>query len=149
MRAALEPNPGERNARRAGRNTHARRLDRRQRVAAQLRVDVPAAQVVHHYDVVALVAQVQRRRPAAEPVPAQDEDLLLAGAVGDAVGGDGAEERARRPSRGRGLDRWSRARRGEAGRTGRAGGDHDEGGEKREIVHGELRPANESQNART
>lgn len=54
-------------------------LDGRERVAAELGVDIPSAQVVHNHNVVTLVAQVQRRGPSAEPVSAQHDHLLLRG----------------------------------------------------------------------
>lgn len=66
--------------------THARRLDRRKRIASQLGIDIPPAQVVDDHDVVSLIAQVQTRRPAAESVPPKHDDLLLVGAVRHAVG---------------------------------------------------------------
>eukprot|EP00630_Chrysocystis_fragilis_P005810 CAMPEP_0197391946 /NCGR_PEP_ID=MMETSP1165-20131217/3423_1 /TAXON_ID=284809 /ORGANISM="Chrysocystis fragilis, Strain CCMP3189" /LENGTH=642 /DNA_ID=CAMNT_0042917545 /DNA_START=154 /DNA_END=2080 /DNA_ORIENTATION=+ len=50
--------------------------DRRQRVAPELHVDLTPRHVVHDRHVVTRVRQVQRRRPPAEPVPAQHQDLL-------------------------------------------------------------------------
>ena len=74
-----------------------------------------------------LVAEVEARGPAAEAVAAEDDDLLLVGAVGDAVGG-GLEEGA--GGVGGGLD-------GERGRgrggEGRGHGDDECGDEE---LHG-------------
>ena len=44
-------------------------------------IDVSPAQVVNDDDVVSLIAQVQTRRPTVESVAAEDDDLLLLGAV--------------------------------------------------------------------
>ena len=66
--------------------THARRLDRRKRIASQLGIDIPPAEVVDDHDVVSLIAEVQARRPTAESVPPEHDDLLLVGAVRHAVG---------------------------------------------------------------
>ena len=71
--------------------------DGRQRVAPELRVDVPPAEVVDDGHGVALVRQVDGRRPAAEAVAAQDEDLL--GAAGHHAHGRGRSPRGPRAER--------------------------------------------------
>ena len=50
------------------------RLDRRQRIAAQLDVDLSPRKVVDNDDVVARLGQKQARRPSAEPVAAEYDD---------------------------------------------------------------------------
>src|SRR5262249_31386905 len=55
-------------------------LDRGERFHFELNVDLPTAQVVEDRDVMTVVRQVKRRRPAAEPVSAkhQNAHVLLA-----------------------------------------------------------------------
>jgi hypothetical protein len=50
------------------------RLDRRERVGAQLDVGLAPGEVVDDADVVVVGREVQRRRPSAEAVAAQDQD---------------------------------------------------------------------------
>ena len=50
------------------------RPDRSQRLHLEVDVDLPAAEVVQDGDVMAAVRQVQRRRPAAEPVAAENQN---------------------------------------------------------------------------
>ena len=78
------------------------RRDRRERVGAELDVDLPPRQVVDDHHLVPLVRQVERRRPAAEAVAAEHEDLLLPAAVA---------RRARRVRSRRLLDRRRRVHR--------------------------------------
>ena len=55
-------------------------LDRGQRLHLELDVDLPAAQVVEDRDIMTVVRQVQRRRPAAEPVSAKYQNAHVLGA---------------------------------------------------------------------
>src|SRR5262249_7780621 len=52
----------------------AHRADRRQRLNLELNVDLPAAQVVDDGDLVTTIRQVQRRRPATEPITAENHN---------------------------------------------------------------------------
>src|SRR5690242_12177828 len=52
----------------------AHRADRRQRLNLELDVDLPAAQVVDDGDLVTTIRQVQRRRPATEPITAENHN---------------------------------------------------------------------------
>jgi len=52
---------------------HAERSDRRQRRCLEFRVRVPPREVVDDQDLMASLRQMQRRRPAAEAVPTQDQ----------------------------------------------------------------------------
>mmetsp|Transcript_3390 Transcript_3390/g.7479 ORF Transcript_3390/g.7479 Transcript_3390/m.7479 type:complete len:234 (+) Transcript_3390:720-1421(+) len=65
-----------------------RRLNRRKRITSQLRINIPPTQIIHHDNIMSLIAQIQRRGPAAETVSAEDDHLLFVGAIGDSIGGD-------------------------------------------------------------
>jgi error-prone DNA polymerase len=58
-----------------GRDPRAQRLDRHEAVGAEFVVVMPAREVVGDRDLVAVLRQVQGRRPAEVPVPAQYQDL--------------------------------------------------------------------------
>jgi hypothetical protein len=77
-------------------HAHLGALDRRERSAAQLVVDVPPAQVVQHDHVVALLREVQRRRPSAKAVVCGIVDV-----GGRRTDGRGGVRRSRRRSRSR------------------------------------------------
>mmetsp|Transcript_19672 Transcript_19672/g.41282 ORF Transcript_19672/g.41282 Transcript_19672/m.41282 type:complete len:211 (-) Transcript_19672:170-802(-) len=119
-------------------------LNGSERIATQLHVDIPPAQIIHDDDIVSLIAEVQRRRPAAEAVPSEDDDLLLLDRAVDAdvvhVGSvfegveleEGADFIARRGARRRGCGGSD-----EAGAAGWGEGVGEDGkGEDEEESHG-------------
>jgi len=57
-----------------GRDAGGQRLDRGQRVGAQLEIGLAAGEVVDDADVMAVGREVQGGRPSAEAVAAQDQD---------------------------------------------------------------------------
>jgi len=109
---------------------------RRERVAAEFHVDVPAAQVVHDDNVVALVREVEGGGPAAEAVATEDNDLLLLGVEGRC--GPHSEGRCGPPSIRHSSDgRVVKGGRGAQGQGGECCGEGDEEEEKEEDLHGQ------------
>jgi hypothetical protein len=53
----------------------------RQRIASELNIDIATRQIINNDDVVALIGQIQRRRPSAKAITAQHQDFLVAAAI--------------------------------------------------------------------